>query len=60
MSLRFSDGKMANIHMSWLDPHKIRKITIVGSKKMVVFDDMEASEKLKVYDKGVKAISYDT
>lgn len=60
LSLRFADGKMANIHMSWLDPHKIRKITIVGSKKMVVFDDMETSEKLKIYDKGVKAISYDT
>jgi predicted dehydrogenase len=60
LSLRFSDGKMANIHMSWLDPHKIRKITIVGSKKMVVFDDMETSEKLKIYDKGVKNISYET
>lgn len=60
LSLRFSDGKMANIHMSWLDPHKIRKITIVGSKKMVVFDDMETSEKLKIYDKGVKTVSYNT
>jgi predicted dehydrogenase len=60
LSLRFSDGKMANIHLSWLDPHKLRKITIVGSKKMVVFDDMEASEKLKIYDKGVKNLSYDT
>jgi len=60
LSLGFSDGKMANIHLSWLDPHKLRKVTIVGSKKMVVFDDMEASEKLKVYDKGVKNLSYDT
>jgi predicted dehydrogenase len=60
LTLRFRDGKIANIHMSWLDPHKIRKITIVGSKKMVVFDDMEASEKLKIYDKGVKNLSYDT
>ena len=60
LSLRFSDGKMAHIHLSWLDPHKLRRITIVGSKKMVVFDDMEASEKLKVYDKGVKNLSYDT
>ena len=60
LSLWFSDGKMANIHLSWLDPHKLRRITIVGSKKMVVFDDMEASEKLKVYDKGVKNLSYDT
>jgi len=60
LSLRFSDGKMANIHLSWLDPHKLRRVTIVGSKKMAVFDDMEASEKLKVYDKGVKNLSYDT
>ena len=60
LSLRFPDGKMANIHLSWLDPHKLRKITIVGSKKMVVFDDMETSEKLKIYDKGVKNLSYDT
>jgi predicted dehydrogenase len=60
LSLRFADGKMANIHLSWLDPHKLRRITIVGSKKMAVFDDMEASEKLKVYDKGVKNLSYDT
>jgi predicted dehydrogenase len=60
VSLRFSGGKMANIHLSWLDPHKMRKITIVGSKKMVVFDDVEASEKLKIYDKGVRSPSYDT
>ena len=60
LSLRFADGKMANIHLSWLDPHKSRKITVVGSKKMVVFDDMEASEKLKIYDKGVGSPSYNT
>jgi predicted dehydrogenase len=60
LGLQFNDGKMANIHLSWLDPHKLRRITIVGSKKMVVFDDMEASEKLKIYDKGVKNLSYDT
>jgi predicted dehydrogenase len=60
LSLQFSDGKIANIHLSWLDPHKLRRVTIVGSKKMVVFDDMEASEKLRIYDKGVKNLSYDT
>jgi len=60
LSLQFPDGKMANIHLSWLDPHKLRKVTIVGSKKMAVFDDMEASEKLKIYDKGVRNLSYDT
>lgn len=60
LSLRFYDGKMANIHLSWLDPHKLRRVTIVGSKQMVVFDDMEASEKLKIYDKGVGSTSYST
>ncbi|MBM4348310.1 MAG: Gfo/Idh/MocA family oxidoreductase [Deltaproteobacteria bacterium] len=60
LSLHFADGKMANVQLSWLDPHKVRKITIVGSKKMVVFDDMEASEKLKIYDKGVGSLSYDS
>jgi predicted dehydrogenase len=60
VSLRFPDGKMANIHLSWLDPHKVRKITIVGSKKMVAFDDMETSEKLKIYDKGVGNLSYES
>src|SRR2546425_1376019 len=39
--------------ISWLDPHKERKLTVVGAKKMVVFDDMEPREKLRIYDKGV-------
>ena len=51
ITLNFDDEALAHIHVSWLDPHKIRKITIVGSKKMVVFDDMESTEKLKIYDK---------
>jgi predicted dehydrogenase len=51
-NLKFADGRMAHIHVSWLDPHKIRKVTLVGSQKMVVFDDMEASEKIRIYDKG--------
>lgn len=50
--MRFSSGVMAHIHLSWLDPHKIRKLTVVGSRKMVVFDDMETDRKLTVYDKG--------
>jgi len=52
-NLFFSDGKMANFHASWLDPRKVRRFTIVGTKKMVVFDDMESEEKLKIYDKGI-------
>ena len=51
-TLYFPDNKMAHIHLSWLDPHKERKITLVGSKKMAVFDDMSANEKIRIYDKG--------
>ncbi len=53
VDLRFPGGKQAHVHVSWLDPHKLRKLTVVGSQKMVVFDDMDASEKIRVYDKGV-------
>jgi len=53
VDLRFPGNKLAHLHVSWLDPHKLRKFTVVGSRKMVVFDDMEASEKIRVYDKGV-------
>ena len=59
--LQFKDGRMAQIHVSWLDPHKMRKLTVVGSRKMVVFNDMEPNEKLKIYDKGVEAkLGYDS
>lgn len=51
-TLRFKNDILAHIHASWLDPHKIRKFTIVGSKKMAVFDDMESTEKVRLYDKG--------
>ncbi len=54
MTMLFADGKMANVHVSWLDPNKVRKLTVVGSKKMAVLDDASASEKLRIYDKGVE------
>jgi predicted dehydrogenase len=61
MSMYFADRTMAHVHVSWLDPHKVRKMTIVGSKKMAVFDDLEASDKLKIYDKGAEySANYDT
>lgn len=53
MHFRFQDGRTAHLHLSWLDPHKVRRITLVGSKKMVVFDDMEPANKIKIYDRGV-------
>ncbi len=53
-NLHFPSGRLANIHVSWLDPHKTRRMTVVGSKKMLVFDDMEATDKIWIYDKGVE------
>ena len=53
VSMWFPGGELAHLHLSWLDPHKIRKTTVVGSKKMAVLDDVAPEEKLKVYDKGV-------
>ncbi len=55
-TLTFPDNVLAHIRVSWLDPRKTRCITIVGSKKMVIYDDVEPLEKIKIYDKGVKAI----
>jgi predicted dehydrogenase len=49
--LGFPSGKIAHMHLSWLDPHKMRKITVVGSEKMAVFDDMELERKVTVYEK---------
>jgi predicted dehydrogenase len=50
--LRFPSGLLAHLHLSWLDPHKERRFTIVGSEKMATFDDMELEQKLVIYDKG--------
>ena len=50
LSLFFENRIMAHIHLSWLDPHKVRKTTIVGANKMVVFDDSEASENSRIYN----------
>jgi predicted dehydrogenase len=50
--LRFPSGLMAHLHLSWLDPHKERRFTIVGSQRMATFDDMELEQKLVIYDKG--------
>jgi len=50
LSLFFENRVMAHIHLSWLDPHKVRRTTIVGKDKMAVFDDAETTEKLRIYD----------
>lgn len=52
--LRFPSGKMAHMHLSWLDPHKVRRITVVGKEKMAVFDDMDLERKITVYEKAAE------
>ena len=52
-TLNYPKNTIVNIHVSWLDPHKMRKVTIVGSKKMAIFDDMNTVEKVRIYDKGI-------
>jgi len=63
VTLHFPQRKMAHIHLSWLDPHKTRRTTVVGSRKMIVFDDMEPTDKVRIYDKGVdvrpQSVSYE-
>lgn len=53
LTMRFRTGVLAHVHLSWLDPYKERRLTVVGAAKMAVFDDMESREKLRVFDKGV-------
>lgn len=53
ITLEYPGGRLVNIHVSWLDPNKIRKCTFVGSRKMLVYDDVHPSEKIRVFDKGV-------
>lgn len=58
LTLHFPGGEIGNIHVSWLDPNKTRRFTVVGSHQMAVFDDMSAGEKLRVYDQGVNVPDY--
>lgn len=61
MSLFFADGRFATVQSSWLDPRKVREMTIVGSRKMIVYDDVEPLQKIKVYDARVeRPPHYDT
>jgi len=57
-TLNFKDDVIAFIHNSWLDPNKIRRTTIVGTRKMLVYDDIESQEKIKIFDKGVDVPPY--
>jgi predicted dehydrogenase len=53
LTLDFPGGVGANVHISWLDPRKVRTMTVVGSRKMVVYDDVSADSRITIYDKGV-------
>lgn len=58
VNLIFPNRAPAFIHVSWLDPCKVRRVTVVGSKKMIVYNDLENEKKLTIYDKGVDAPQY--
>jgi len=55
VTVRFPSGGIGHLHLSWLDPHKVRRLTVVGDRRMAVFDDMEPREKIRVYDQGFEA-----
>ncbi len=58
--LRFASGAIAHVQVSWLSPSKLRRTTIVGSSKMLVYDDTEHLEQVKIFDKGVSFKDPDT
>ncbi len=58
LTLYFAHDVMAFVHVSWLDPNKIRRTTVVGSRKMLVYDDTSPQEKIRIYDKGVTVDRY--
>lgn len=58
MTLDFGKGRFAIIQSSWLDPNKVRDMTVVGSRRMLVYNDLESSEKIKIYDKRVETPPY--
>ncbi len=58
LTLHFEHRRMATIHVSWLNPNKTRLMTVVGEKKMAIYDDMEPLEKIKIYDKRIEAPRY--
>ena len=61
LSMRYENNVIAFVQCSWLDPDKVRKMTVVGSKKMMVYDDVQPTEKIKIYDKAVEVPEhYDT
>ena len=56
ISMRYPGNVLANIHVSWLDPKKVRQITVVGRQKMVTWDDLQTTSPVAIYDKGVSTV----
>lgn len=54
VTLKFPGGAIGNVHVSWLDPCKVRKFTVIGNKKMLVFDDLNTMEPIRIFDKGAE------
>jgi predicted dehydrogenase len=59
VELQFSSGASAHVHVSWLDPDKVRRLTLVGDRRMAVFDDVSSTSKLRIYDRGVERPAVD-
>jgi predicted dehydrogenase len=60
LTLRYPDGMLALIHLSWLSPNKIRRFTIVGDRRMVVYDDVETTDKIRIYNRGIDVPEHTT
>jgi predicted dehydrogenase len=58
LNMIFPNNILGHVHLSWIDPCKVRRVTVVGSKKMVVYNDIESSEKIRIYDKGIETQVY--
>ncbi len=54
LTMKFANGVLGSLHVSWLDPCKVRKITVIGNKKMLLFDDLNTLEPIRLFDKGVE------
>ncbi|MCS6860813.1 MAG: Gfo/Idh/MocA family oxidoreductase [Abditibacteriales bacterium] len=52
-TLHYADGVIANVHVSWVDPNKVREVVVVGSQRRVVFDDLNNVERVRIYEKGI-------
>lgn len=57
LHLEFPAGQVAHVHVSWLDPHKVREVVVVGTRKMIVYDDVDLDHVVRIYDKGVDRVS---